>query len=191
MWLDADGSMSANSVYELAEKYFESSFDVVIGSRYVDGGGYKGIKEIGKTNIFKAILNVSKSNDTISGMLLSLLLNKILVFLSGSEVKDITSGFIITNKSYLKNADFENCEYGEYFIKVVYSLQLQKLNIYELGYLCETRIYGESKTGTNLIKLIFRGIGYIKVALKYESTYKFMMKIIFTCNSCKFNNIEK
>ena len=30
MWLDADGSMSANSVYELAEKYFENSFDVVM-----------------------------------------------------------------------------------------------------------------------------------------------------------------
>ena len=168
MWLDADGSMSANSVFELAEKYFESSHDVVIGSRYVVSGGYKGIKEVGKTSFFQAILNVRKSNDTMSGMLLSLLLNKILVFLSRSEVKDITSGFIITDKSYLKIADFENCEYGEYFIKVIYTLQLQKLNIYELGYLCETRMYGESKTGTNLIKLFFRGINYVKVALKYR-----------------------
>ena len=168
MWLDADGSMSANSIFDLTEKYFESSFDVVIGSRYVEGGGYKGIKKVGETNIFNAMLNVNKSNDSISGMLLSLLLNKILVYLSGSEVKDITSGFIITDKKYLKIADFENCDYGEYFIKVIYSLQLQKLKIYEQGYLCETRMYGESKTGTNLFKLIFRGIGYIKVALKYR-----------------------
>ena len=38
----------------------------------------------------------------------------------------------------------------------------------EIGYLCEPRVYGESKTGTNLIKLIIRGIGYLKISLKYR-----------------------
>ena len=93
------------------------------------------------------------------------------MFLSGSEVKDITSGFIITNKSYLKNADFERWRIRRIFYKKWLFATTSKLNIYELGYLCETRIYGESKTGTNLIKLILEN-SYIKVALKYKSTYE-------------------
>ena len=39
------------------------------------------------------------------------------------------------------------------------------INIQELGYICETRIYGESKTASSLIQLFKRGVPYIKAAI--------------------------
>lgn len=168
MWLDADNSMTGTAVFNLAKEYFDSSIDAIIGSRYVKGGGYKGIKVVGETSLFQAIQNVKKSNDTISGVLLSLIFNKLLVIFGNSKIKDLTSGFVIINKKFLSKSDFEGFTYGEYFIKVAYSIQKQKLSFKEIGYLCEPRIYGESKTGTNLIKLIIRGIGYLKISLKYR-----------------------
>ena len=168
MWLDADNSMSGEAVFSLTKEYFESTFDTLIGSRYVNGGGYKGIKVVGETSLFQAIQNVQKSNDTISGVLLSLVFNKLLVIFSNSEIKDMTSGFIIINKKFLDRSDFEGFTYGEYFIKVAHSIQKQNLSFKEIGYLCEPRIYGESKTGTNLIKLIIRGLGYLKISLKFR-----------------------
>ena len=43
MWLDADNSMTGTAVFNLAKEYFDSSIDAIIGSRYVKGGGYKGM----------------------------------------------------------------------------------------------------------------------------------------------------
>lgn len=167
-WMDADGSMPPRILFQMSEIYFNKNFDVVIGSRYVDGGGYKGVKTVGETRLIEAIKNVRSSNDTVSGMLLSLMLNKFLVFLTKSEVKDITSGFLITDKINLSKEEFYGFDYGEYFIKIIHSFKNSKLNIFEHGYLCEMRMYGESKTGKNLFRLILRGLNYIKVAVKYR-----------------------
>ena len=54
--------------------------------------------------------------------------------------------------------------YGEYFIYLVTSLLIRKQNIIEVGYICKTREHGESKTAPSLIKLIKRGLPYIKAA---------------------------
>ena len=52
MWLDADGSMNADSIKKLLEKLNENTENVIIGSRFVEGGGYKGIEEVGTTSFF-------------------------------------------------------------------------------------------------------------------------------------------
>ena len=36
----------------------------------------------------------------------------------------------------------------------------------EVGYICETRIHGDSKTASNILQLFRRGIPYLKVAFK-------------------------
>ena len=53
MWLDADGSMNADSIKKLLEKLNENTENVIIGSRFVEGGGYKGIEEVGTTSFFQ------------------------------------------------------------------------------------------------------------------------------------------
>ena len=42
MWLDADGSMSAKHSGELIKKQKNNLDSIIVGSRFVEGGGYKG-----------------------------------------------------------------------------------------------------------------------------------------------------
>jgi len=75
MWLDADGSMPAYVVKQLVEKqmcYLES---VIIGSRFVAGGGYKGVEKDKNTNLITQIYNIYNSEDSILAVYLSKIFN--------------------------------------------------------------------------------------------------------------------
>jgi glycosyltransferase involved in cell wall biosynthesis len=165
MWLDADGSMPADTVIKLIKKQKEFRDAVVIGSRFAQGGGYKGIRDIGNDSFFSAIKNVRRSRDSVSGMIFSTLFNYILNYLHWGDIKDITSGFIIGPKPYFKKIFFLNSSYGEYFIHICNYLLIKEIKVIEIGYICETRISGTSKTASNIIQLFQRGIPYIKTAI--------------------------
>ena len=47
---------------------------------------------------------------------------------------------------------------------LVADLIKSNINIKEIGYICETRMYGESKTASSIFQLFRRGIPYIKAA---------------------------
>ena len=165
MWLDADGSMSATTIKDLISLQSENLDNVIIGSRFVKGGGYKGIQEIGKTSFFSALANVRQSKDSVSGMIASTLFNKLLIFILKSPIKDLTSGFIIGKRQYFLEESFSKSSYGEYFVYLMTDLMKKNINIQELGYICETRIHGESKTASSLVQLFRRGVPYIKAAI--------------------------
>ncbi len=164
MWLDADGSMSADSALLLIEKFVISSKKVIIGSRFVEGGGYKGVKDLGKNSFLKSIKNVNESKDSVSGMIASTLFNKLLNKILRINIKDLTSGFIIGKKDLFEKKYFSNKNYGEYFIYLVYGLTLKKIIIEEVGYISKTRKYGESKTASSIFQLLSRGLPYLKAA---------------------------
>lgn len=167
MWLDADGSMDSKSIKKLILKFNENNSSVIIGSRFVKGGGYKGMQRNGKNSFIKSIFNVQKSNDSVWGMIFSMLLNKFLILYLSSQIKDITSGFIIGKKEYFQNEDiFSKSSYGEYFIYLVNELTLKGVGMIEVGYVCVTRNFGESKTANSLGQLINRGLPYIKAVIK-------------------------
>ncbi len=166
LWMDADGSMPPYVVKKLVIAQNSNLDSVIIGSRFTKGGGYKGIKELGKTNFFEAIRNVYNSNDSVFGMIFSTLFNKFLNSIFKTNLTDITSGFIIGKKSHFIEEQFTKSEYGEYFIYMLSDLLSKKINIIEIGYICETRIAGVSKTATNIGQLIKRGIPYIRTAIK-------------------------
>lgn len=166
MWLDADGSMNASSVKKLLLKLNEDSENVVVGSRFVEGGGYKGIEQVGDTSFFSAMYNVSKSNDSVLATILSKIFNNLLFLLTPTNVKDLTSGFIVTKKTYIDTEAFKKSSYGDYFVYLIYSFYSKKITVTEVGYLCETRIHGESKTGSNIVQLIKRGLPYILAAMR-------------------------
>lgn len=165
MWLDADGSMTALAIKDILLKLQEDKNAVVIGSRFVNGGGYKGVLDIEKTSFFTAIKNVRKSNDSVLGMMVSIIFNKLLNYIFPYEIKDITSGFIVGNKKYFNKESFDRASYGDYFLFVVNDLAKKNIKMIEVGYICETRISGESKTASSIIQLIKRGIPYIKGAI--------------------------
>ena len=166
LWMDADGSMPAKTVRELIEILNQNKNSVIIGSRFIDGGGYKGGRDLEETSLFNAIKNVKNSNDSVFGMIFSIIFNKFLKILFKTSLTDITSGFIVGKKEYFKEQSFINANYGDYFIYLVSDFIKNKVDIIEIGYICETRMFGTSKTASNIFQLIRRGIPYIKVAIK-------------------------
>jgi dolichol-phosphate mannosyltransferase len=166
MWLDADGSMNPHSVGVLIERLNKSDNSVVIGSRFVEGGGYKGIEDVGNDSIFSAIKNVRSSKDSVAGMIFSKIFNSFLTKLNFGDIKDLTSGFVIGKKIYFSRKVFLNASYGEYFIYLCNDLLKNDVNVIEVGYICETRIHGISKTASNFLQLVKRGIPYIQAAYK-------------------------
>ncbi|MDA9863275.1 glycosyltransferase [Acidimicrobiia bacterium] len=166
LWMDADGSMPAKTVRELIEVLNHNKNSVIVGSRFIDGGGYKGVRDLEETSLFNAIKNVKNSNDSVFGMLFSIIFNKFLKILFKTSLTDITSGFIVGKKEYFKKESFINANYGDYFIYLVSDFIKNKVDIIEIGYICETRMFGTSKTASNIFQLIRRGIPYIKVAIK-------------------------
>jgi hypothetical protein len=58
-----------------------------------------------------------------------------------------------------------NGDYGEYFIRLVYTLLKRGVEIREIGYRSPQRLYGLSKTSPDLFTLILKGIKYIKTVI--------------------------
>ncbi len=165
LWMDADGSMPVYDVKRLIDEQLKNPDTVIIGSRFVEGGGYKGTGTDKEKSLLKSIKNVYESEDSVLAVFLSKIFNSLLVFLLKSEVKDITSGFIIGRKEYFKKDIFEDANYGDYFIFLVLSLMKRNIEIKEIGYVCLTRIAGYSKTSNSILDLFKKGLPYIKVAI--------------------------
>tara|TARA_Y100001970_G_C14078784_1_gene773517 strand:- start:200 stop:994 length:795 start_codon:yes stop_codon:yes gene_type:complete len=168
MWLDADGSMNALAIERLLNVFFskENLNLAIVGSRFSEGGGYKGVRDVKNQSFFSAINNVRNSKDSVIGMILSILINRLLSFLFRTQLTDLTSGFIVLNKKHIEKSVFENRTYGEYFIYLLGSLIKKNIVIEEVGYICETRMYGYSKTSSGIIQFIIKGVPYIMAALK-------------------------
>lgn len=166
MWLDADGSMPATDIKKLIDVQLENLNSVIVGSRFVEGGGFKGTVLNEENKFRKALINVYNSNDSVIAMLLSLLFNYLLSLLSSTKVKDMTSGFIIGPKKEFNEDSFLNANYGDYFVYLMKDLEVKNTSIVEVGYKCQTRISGVSKTGNSLLQLFKLGVPYIKAALK-------------------------
>jgi dolichol-phosphate mannosyltransferase len=71
LWLDADGSMPPKDVAKLVQEQINNPNDVIIGSRFVEGGGYKGATIDSNTSIFQSMRNIYNSEDSILAVLLS------------------------------------------------------------------------------------------------------------------------
>ena len=163
-WLDADGSMPIAALRMMWEELSKQDADVVIGSRFVTGGGFKGLNQVGKTSIREYFHNIRNSQDSFLAVVLSKFLNIFLRICLKCGVKDMTSGFIISKRKLILQDDISG-GYGDYFPKFVYRVSRRTTKIIEVGYVCLPRKYGESKTGANLMQYLRRGIPYISVAL--------------------------
>jgi dolichol-phosphate mannosyltransferase len=162
-WLDADGSMPPSTLVKLAQNVLVDDEKVYIGSRFVQNGGYKGNSEANK-NMISSLKNIYKSEDSILAVFLSKIFNNILNNIINLGVRDVTSGFIALNKKYINNHVFNSASYGDYFILLLKDLKSQNLVINEIGYICLTRKYGASKSGTSFIQLLKRSIPYLKAS---------------------------
>ncbi len=123
-------------------KYIED-FDIVIGSRYVSGGGMKGPQfRYWGSYIFNAFIKLLlgiRSNDNLSGFFAA---KKSILF------KDMPVDFIFKG-------------YGDYFIKLLYIINMKKYHVLEIPVVYEERFSGVSKT--NFLKHLY---GYTLTVIK-------------------------
>jgi len=87
LMIDSDGEMDANTIPLLIKSLNENSYDIVIGSRFVKGGGFVGYP------LHKYILNVSFQ------LMFRILYN--------THIKDLTCGFKIFTREVLDRYNFE------------------------------------------------------------------------------------
>jgi dolichol-phosphate mannosyltransferase len=81
--------------------------------------------------------------------------------------RDWTSGFIAVRADVVKTIKLKG-DYGEYFIKLMYTLLRDGHRVLEIPYHLVPRRFGESKTATNLIGFIRRGVKYIYMVFQLK-----------------------
>ena len=166
LWMDADGSMDVNSVKILISTFLNKDIDVVVGSRFVKDGGYKGLEKNSSKSFLNIVKNLKDSEDSALAVYLSIVFNKLLKTILSVKISDLTSGFIVGQKKYFDKEMFEKFTYGEYFVFVVMKLLKNNIQILEVGYFCKPRQFGKSKTSSSIFRLIRLSYPYLKIAYK-------------------------
>ncbi len=126
------------------------SADVVIGSRYVEGG---------------------KDERDPSRVLSSRLVNQMANLVLGQGVWDYDSGFILMHRSVLDSVSLMPSGYGSYFIEFIYACRRKGLKVIELPYTFTERRKGVSKSNVNLFQFGLAGFSYITRILKVRFSH--------------------
>lgn len=163
-WMDADLSMPVSALRAMLHTFFDldTANTIVVGSRFMSGGGFKGIQVVGQTSLFEAMRNVYKSNDSVAAVILSRLLNRYLWLTLGRFCRDLASGFIVAPRKLILDIGFDG-RYGDYCVRFLYAAHQAGCTVIEVPYVCGVRLHGESKTGRTLPQLIKRGLPYVLI----------------------------
>lgn len=140
--LDSDGSHDPKYIPAIYEKFVSGNCDLVIGSRYTEGG---------------------ETNDSKSSIIMSKILNTFFRVCLGIKAKDISTDYRMYRTEQLKKVKLENINY-DVLQEVLLRLKQNKpdLKIDEVPISFQKRIYGESKR--RLIPFI---IDYIKSLIRF------------------------
>lgn len=149
IWMDCDFSHPPRIIPILLNK-IDQGYDIAVASRFITGGGFK--------------RNLQNSSDSSFVVFLSRIMNYTIQILLGGGFKDYTSGFIAIKRDVFKDIKLAG-DYGEYFIDLMTRSMLLGYKFIEVPFVNLPRLKGESKTGNNFSKLIFRGSRYILVTL--------------------------
>tara|TARA_B100000686_G_C16790236_1_gene978162 strand:- start:1091 stop:1822 length:732 start_codon:yes stop_codon:yes gene_type:complete len=158
VWMDADLSIPPSKIPELMEKINEG-YDLVIGSRYVPGGG---------------TVIIEKEDDSLVLAILSFILNLIIQKVLDPSIHDYTSGFVAVRKTVLDRVKLKG-DHGEYFISMTYKAIKNGFRVTEVPYILGSRSYGVSKTGTRWWHYFLKGFNYLIVTfsmLFYDKSAK-------------------
>lgn len=168
LWMDADGSMPPSVIVDLIASFENCVFNgetIVVGSRFVKGGGFKGSDGTGKTHLLQARRNLRATNDSFVAMILSRILNRYLWITLARCCKDPASGFILARRTFLLSNRLAG-SYGDYCPRLLFAANKQGVQIIEVPYICLPRQFGVSKTGVTFRQLIKRGLPYATLPIR-------------------------
>jgi dolichol-phosphate mannosyltransferase len=146
--MDADLQHPPELIEEMYEKI--KDYDLIIASRYVEGGG------IENWNIIRKI--ISKGAIFLSHLLLP----------ETKKVKDTISGYFIIRKELLEN--FNVADPFEYKVLLDILVKVKPKRILEIPYIFKERKYGESKFNK---KIIFGYIKQLIILFSWDQFIKF------------------
>lgn len=165
VWMDADLTMSPSLISDFVEQ-IEKGADLVLGSRYINGGGIKGSNLNGdKTSFLQILRNVHISEDSIISLIISKIGNTFLRFILDPSIHDYSSGFFGGRKDILLKLGLEGGSI-DYCISLPYRAIKQGLHVVEIPMILATRKYGESKTSNTLSSILTIFIECYKKAFK-------------------------
>ena len=136
-WTDSNMPQLTHHFKEMLLKL--ETHDVVLLSRYVEGGG----DERSKMRILS-----------------SKLINSFCRIILGSEIKDYTSSIFLMHRKVLKYGVPIAYGHGEFFIEFLYKLKKNGMKICELPYIQPPDAEG-SKTASSILRFFTLGLGYL------------------------------
>lgn len=144
--MDTDFNHQPKDLPRLLKPILNKQADLVIGSRYISGGGM----HVTEANKFQFFLS-KYGNFFVNRLLLNL------------PVHESLSGFVVFKHSILKNLNLSAIfqGYGDYCIRLLFKANQQGFTITEIPVIYGKRQWGESKT--NLVKIFF---DYLITSLK-------------------------
>ena len=139
-WLDTNMGELAPRFKEMSN-LLDSKNDIVILSRYVDGGG-------DKRNLLRVL--ASKYFNILCRFMLSPL------------IKDYTTSIFLMKRQVLDEVSFLGYGHGEFFIEFLYNAYKKKFFIKEIPYIqMADDNLGISKSAPNLIRFFYLGLIYV------------------------------
>jgi len=141
-WLDCDLTMPPELFVDMT--HCLPSADLVVGSRYVDGG-------TDQRSVLRCYTSIA--------------INALGRRLLGTKTLDLTSGFALGNRRVFNKFRLEG-DYGEYFIALIFRAEASGYRVIEVPYCFTERTSGSSKTFDSFMGFFSRGIGYVWMILK-------------------------
>ena len=139
-WVDTNMSELASKSTEM-EKYLQMDNDIVLLSRYVEGGG---------------------DNRVFLRSLCSKYFNILCKFILRTPVKDFTSSIFLMKRIVLDEVTFIGYGHGEFFFEFLYNAHQKGFKIKEIPYVQKKdESIEDSKSSPNLIKFFYLGFLYI------------------------------
>ncbi len=136
-WWDADMPKCVERVPDMLAAL--ETADVVVGSRYVEGG--------------------SDERDPVR-VLTSRWLNRMATLVLGYGIRDYDSGVVVLRRRVLDYAIPEPSGFGEYFIGFIYTCCRKGLRVVEVPYTLTERDRGISKSNPSLFRFLRLGAAY-------------------------------
>jgi dolichol-phosphate mannosyltransferase len=137
-WMDSDMCHPPSMLPDMIARLDE--YDVVIGSRYVEGGG---------------------DDREPLRVLTSRMVNGLATFVLGYGIKDYDSGFIVMKREVLDSVSFIPTGYGAYFIEFIYACCKKGLKVFEMPFVFTEREKGTSKSNPGFFKFLATGVSYV------------------------------
>ena len=136
-WTDSNMPQLTYHFKEMINKL--DSYDVILLSRYIEGGGDQRSK---------------------MRILSSKIINFICRLFLGSGIKDYTSSIFIMKRDVLIHGVPIAYGHGEFFIEFLYKIKKNGMKIYELPYVQPPDLEG-SKTASSIIRFFTLGLSYL------------------------------